>query len=131
MVRRWMGSTLVVLAFTLLGGASTAAPSGSVSAPRTSVVEFPLPHPESRPYSIVTGPDGNLWFTESDRGAIGRITPTGEITEFDLPDSGAGPYGITVGSDGNLWFTERFANLIGKMTPTGELTEYNLPTPNA
>src|SRR6266536_6550267 len=89
MVRRWMGSTLVVLAFALLGGASTAAPG--VSAPRASVTEFPLPHPESRPYSIVTGPDGNLWFTESDRSAIGRITPTGEITEFDTPDPGQPP----------------------------------------
>ena len=99
--------------------------------PATSVVEFPLEHPDSRPYEIVTGPDGNLWFTESDRGSIGRITPTGTITEFDLPYSGSGPYGITLGADGNLWFTERFQNLIGKITPSGTITEYYLPTENA
>ena len=30
---------------------------------------------------IAAGPDGNLWFTESDisNGAIGRITPDGQI----------------------------------------------------
>jgi hypothetical protein len=46
------------------------------------VTEFPLPHAESHPCTIVPGPDGNLWFTESDRGTIGRITPGGTITEF-------------------------------------------------
>ena len=64
------------------------------------------------------GPDGNLWFTESDRGTIGRITPSGTITEFPLEEQESGPYGITVGADGNLWFTERFANQIGKIRRT-------------
>src|SRR5919204_3556093 len=111
MVRRWLGSSLVILAFALLTGAPTALAGGSGSAPSVSVTEFPLPHPESRPYSIVAGPDGNLWFTESQGNAIGRITPSGDIHEFPLPTPDSGPYGITVGSDGNLWFTERFANL--------------------
>src|SRR6266542_1846388 len=100
-------STLVVLAFALAlavptGGAAVRFASGA------PVREFPLPHAGSRPYTIVTGPDGNLWFTESSRGVIGRITPRGNIKEFKLPDPGSGPYGITVGADGNLWFTERY-----------------------
>ena len=95
------------------------------------VTEFPLPHADSRPYTIVPGPDGNLWFTESDRGTIGRITPSGTITEFPLEWQDSGPYGITVGADGNLWFTERFRNQIGKITTQGDITEYPLPTPDA
>ena len=39
----------------------------------------------ARPYTIVAGPDGNLWFTESDVHRIGRITPAGVITSFKLP----------------------------------------------
>ena len=71
-------------------------------APRASVTEFPLPHADSRPYSIVTGPDGNLWFTESTHDAIGKITPDGTITDYPLhaTDESSGPYGIALGADG-------------------------------
>ena len=129
-MRGWVGSALVSFALPL---ALLGLPSTDVDAPATpaTVTEFPLPHPESRPYTIVAGPDGNLWFTESWRGAIGRITPTGTITEFELDDPDSQPYGITLGADGNLWFTERIANKIGRITPTGMITEYEIPTPNA
>ena len=95
------------------------------------VVEYPIPTANSRPYTIVAGPDGNLWFTESTSGAIGRITPSGVITEFPLPNPKSNPYGITRGADGNLWFTERLADRIGKITPSGVITEYPVLTPNA
>ena len=36
----------------------------------------------SRPSGIAAGPDGNLWFTESDASRIGRITPSGVVSEF-------------------------------------------------
>lgn len=92
------------------------------------VTEFPVPTPASRPYQIVAAPDGNLWFTESDAGKLGKITPSGAITEYKIR-SGSGPYGITVGPDGNLWFTERFANLIAKFSTAGQLlAEYPVPT---
>jgi len=96
------------------------------------LVEFPVPTPASRPYQITAGPDGNLWFTESDAGAIGRITPDGVITEFRIRKA-SGPYGITVGPDGNIWFAERYANLIAKFDPVAEelLAEYTVPTANS
>jgi streptogramin lyase len=65
----------------------------------------------------VTGPDGNLWFTEYWGNKIGRITPTGTITEFPIPTKGAGSVGIALGPDGNLWFTEFATNKIGRVTP--------------
>jgi virginiamycin B lyase len=108
------------------GSSTTARPQGALK-----VEEFPVPTPASRPYQIVTGPDGNLWFTESDVGKIGRITPSGQITEYPIR-AGGGPYGITVGPDGNLWFTERYANLIAKFSTAGQLlAEYTVPTANA
>jgi len=127
-------STLVVLALALplaapVGGAAAPfAPGFARSAP---VSEFQLPHEGSRPYTIVTGPDGNLWFTESSRGVIGQITPKGRIKEFQLSDPGSGPYGITVGADGNLWFTERYVDRIGKITTDGVITEYGGLTENS
>jgi streptogramin lyase len=69
----------------------------------TRLTFFPPHNSVSRPYTIVTGPDGNLLFTESDLGKIGRITPDGTITDFPIPTPGSGPYGITIGADGNLW----------------------------
>jgi virginiamycin B lyase len=93
------------------------------------IVEFPVPTAASRPYTIVAGPDGNLWFTESDGNRIGRITPSGVITEFPFVAAGSGPYGICVGRDGNLWFTERFANQIGRLNPTTlQFQEYPIPS---
>ncbi len=38
------------------------------------VTELPIPTANSSPFGITTGPDGNLWFTESSAGQIGRIT---------------------------------------------------------
>ena len=102
MLRRWIVSTFVLL-LPLVG-----IPAAGAVAPGSpaDVTEFPLPHADSRPYTIVTGPDGNLWFTESTRSTIGRITPTGTFTEWHTDDDGTGPYGITLGSDGNLWFID-------------------------
>src|SRR5262245_58319489 len=50
-----------------------------------SVTEFPIPIIDtlsSQPTGITRGPDGNLWFAESDGNRIGRITPAGVVTQF-------------------------------------------------
>jgi len=96
------------------------------------VTHFPIPTANSRPYTIVPGPDGNLWFTESSGNKLGRITPAGVITEFPVPAAASGPYGIAIGRNGDVWFTERFNNKIGRYTPaTGVFKEFRIPTPFA
>jgi streptogramin lyase len=79
----------------------------------------------------VTGPDGNLWFTESAGNKIGRLTTSGSFTEFPLPTAGAVPWGITVGPDGALWFVESFGFKVGRITTGGAVTEFPLPTTNS
>jgi streptogramin lyase len=99
-----------------------------------SINEVPTPTPNSQPFSITAGPDGNVWFTEQSANKIGQITPGGAISEFPiLPvTSNAQPTGITTGADGSLWFTESNANKIGRIMPDGtHLTEFSIPSSNS
>ena len=105
-----------------------APPPVSVPPPSPSVTLFPLPTPASQPMGIVSGPDGNLWFTEGNRDVVGRISPQGAITEFPTPTKGSQPSAITVGPDRNLWFTELSGNKVARITPSGAVTEYAIPT---
>ena len=76
--------------------------------------------PGSVPLGICVGPDGNLWFTNSGKGQIGKLdTLTHQVVLAALPDPGSRPVGIAAGPDGNLWFTEQAAGKVGVITPAG------------
>ena len=93
------------------------------------VSEFPTAlAAAAAPSQITTGPDGNLWFTETGSNKIGEMKPDGTlVTEITLP-AGSGPQGITTGPDGNLWFTEETSNKIGHVSTAGSLfPEITLP----
>ena len=47
--------------------------------------EFPIPTSNSQPIGITAGPDGTLWFVESNANKVGQITTAGMITEFPIP----------------------------------------------
>jgi virginiamycin B lyase len=102
---------------------------------RGATEEFAIPALGNDSYGITTGPDGNIWFTESKPFKIGRITPQGAITEFPIavsPFATAFATGIAPGPDGNLWFTAvNVASVIGRVTPLGVFTEFPLPSPDA
>jgi uncharacterized repeat protein (TIGR01451 family) len=85
------------------------------------------------PEGIVSGPDGNLWFTENGSNKVGQINPTTHaIVDFPLPANGGRPAGITDGPDGNLWFTVQSGNSIGQINPTTDaVVEFPIPTPGA
>ena len=71
----------------------------------------------SGPLGIAAGADGNLWFTESGKPAIGRITTDGHITEyFNGLVSILNPWAITAGPDGNVWFTGNSPGVVGRIT---------------
>jgi virginiamycin B lyase len=125
-----------MLAFTMspvtdAGGGAMASVDFPQSTAHT-ITEFPAPS-GINPGSIVTGPDGALWYT-------GNGTETGIVrfaidssTSTVFPTSGLA-FGITVGPDQNLWFSERLANGsgggVGRVTPAGVVTE-SLVVPNA
>jgi YD repeat-containing protein len=64
--------------------------------------EYTLPS-ESRPHGMVTGPDGNVWFTEWGTNKIAKMTSAGAITEYAAGVTA--PEDIIVGPDNNLWFS--------------------------
>lgn len=90
------------------------------------VTQFDLPGPGSFPTRLAVGPDGNVWFTETQESKVGRITPSGSIQMFQLPPE-TRPVEIAAGADGNLWVTEdRNPAALGRITPGGEYTEFPL-----
>jgi streptogramin lyase len=111
--------------------------SGTITEFSTGLNQEDEPISLQEPRNLIVGPDGNLWFTDSNfsstgNRAIGRITPSGTITEFELPPDGYPLSDLIVGPDGNLWFSDLgvFGSCcsIGRITPVGEITEFSTPT---
>jgi streptogramin lyase len=100
---------------------------GSIAIRGTVGQQFPVRR-DTGIGGFAAGPDGNLWFTESNTNNVSKITKSGTITEFPTPSAASRPRGITVGPDGNLWFTESDANNVGRITISGTITEYPIPT---
>ena len=50
---------------------------------------------------MTVGPDGNVWFTNSPYGVLGKVTPSGVVTRYTVTDS---PAGILTAPDGDLWY---------------------------
>ena len=78
----------------------------------TTSREFEIPTPDSVPFGIVAGPDGNLWFTEHAAGKVGIISTQGEfLAEIPLPST-AGPSDIQPGPNGTMIIAAGEANLL-------------------
>jgi streptogramin lyase len=67
------------------------------------VQEFPLPVTDAKPGGITTGPDGALWFVETNKNRVRSITlsgaVSGPITARDAPTGIASAFGA-------VWITE-------------------------
>jgi streptogramin lyase len=80
------------------------------------------------PSSMVPGPDGAMWFTESTTGAnaIGKVTTGGVVSEYGGLSTASQPTAIT-SAGGALWFTESHAGgKIGRITTGGSVSEYSV-----
>ncbi len=90
-----------------------------------SISEYPTETVGGSPLSIVSGADGNLWFTNPGFNEIGMINPTTKAFQF-FPTPGVTPHTITSGPDGSLWFTAQVSSSTGFIE--GQIGEINLST---
>jgi streptogramin lyase len=84
----------------------------------------------SVPDAITTGPDGNLWFADTQQRRIYSITTGGTLSApFQVPVGS--PVAIAFGPDRNLWITANFfgagGSRVDRMTTAGAFTEFPVP----
>jgi virginiamycin B lyase len=95
-----------------------------------AVVDFAVPSVDggsaAQPLRIARGPDGEVWFTESNAARLVRTDATGVMTQVPLLAQSSPASGITVGPDGALWFTEPAARKVGRVSEDGGITELAL-----
>ncbi len=86
----------------------------------TEMIFYDISSLNANPRGLTVDSDKNIWFTERDRGKIGRLNPVTEyITEYPLPESWSRPVEVAVESNSPLtvYFTEWFSNRIGTLNP--------------
>ena len=108
---------------------------GSSIAKSTKYVkEFSIPTVCTNPLAIVADYDGNVWFTETNTGNLGKFNPTTEtFTEYDNPTWPPGArsmmWGIDYAPDGSVWYTDETYDSVWKFsTITEEYTRLAYPT---
>ncbi len=89
----------------------------------------------SGPNDLALDAHGNVWFTELNADAVGRLDPrTGLMQHYPLGTKRSVqellPYGITVDPEGIVWFTEASNDRLGRLDPaTGSIRFFTPPGP--
>jgi streptogramin lyase len=107
-----------LLAFALAAGALT--PAGASRAAK--ITEYTIPTAASSPNDITVGPDGRLWFTETNANQIGTLTTAGVFHEYPISRADMGPLGIAAGPNKTLFFGG-LHNYLGEMSLDGGYTD--------
>lgn len=80
----------------------------------TRVAYFPVPA-GAHPHDVAAAPDGTVWYTAQNQGALGILDPkTGKVEQIKL-GAKAAPHGVIVGPDGAAWITEGGQNAIARV----------------
>jgi len=90
------GRSPVPLIFLFLAQAAGAVPT---FADEPSIREYPVP-PGSHPHDVAPAPDGSVWYTAQQAGALGRLDPATGATRHIPLGPGSSPHGVIVGPDG-------------------------------
>jgi streptogramin lyase len=86
----------------------------------------------SAPNDLALDNQGNVWFTELNADALGRLNMhDGQIQQYPLAATkttqALNPYGITIDPGGNVWFTEASTNHIGRLdSKTGHISYFSM-----
>jgi len=71
----------------------------------------------AHPHDVAPAPDGPVWYTAQNQGALGLLDPkTGKTQHIPL-GPGAAPHGVIIGPDRAAWVTEGGQNAIARVDP--------------
>src|SRR6266704_4955669 len=104
-------------------------PTLTVPDPGLSGKTLTLP---SAPNDLVLDNQGDVWFTELNANALGRLhIQSGQTQQYPLATTkttqALNPYGITIDPQGNVWFTEASTNQIGRLDPKkGQISYFSM-----
>src|SRR5574342_1433793 len=103
----------------------------ALAARAEEVSYFPVPA-GAGPHDVAPAPEGTVWYTAQQQGALGRLDPaTGKVEQIPLGD-GSAPHGVIVGPDGAAWVTDSGLNAIVRVDPaTQAVQRFPLPSGTA
>lgn len=91
---------------------------------------IPTPGFANAPTALITGPDGNVWYTNGSYGFITRVVVTPgsgtTFTRFPKAVANSQANGWTT-ARGKMWFVGN-GGVVGSVTTAGVITEYPVPT---
>ena len=92
----------------------------------TYVTEYKIPTECTMPLAIVTDPQGNVWFTQTNTGKVAKFNPSTEtFTEYENPTWPQGArsmmWGIDYSPDGSLWFTDEAHDSVWRFSIQDEI----------
>ena len=92
-----------------------------------SIREYRVPA-GSHPHDVAPAPDGGVWYTAQNAGALGRLDPATGATRHISLGPGSSPHGVIVGPDGAPWVTDSGRNAIIRVDPaTEKISVHPLP----
>jgi len=119
--------------------------NGAVGSGHSASPDHPLPLTEGMRANAIdlgpitglaAGPDGSIYFSDSQRGLIGRVTPDGIFHIYAGTQTATGsdaegvaatgavlrhPSGLALASDGSLYYSDSASDRIRKVTPDGRV----------
>ncbi|HZY01872.1 MAG TPA: hypothetical protein VFF02_00120 [Anaeromyxobacteraceae bacterium] len=91
----------------------------ALAARAEEVSYFPVPA-GAGPHDVAPAPDGTVWYTAQQQGALGRLDPaSGKVEQIPL-GHGSAPHGVIVGPDGAAWVTDSGLNAIVRVDPASK-----------
>lgn len=85
-------------------------------APAAQVAYFEVPK-GAHPHDVAPAPDGKVWYTAQNQGALGILDPKTGKTEHVPLGRDASPHGVIAGPDRAAWITEGGQNAIARVDP--------------
>lgn len=76
--------------------------------------------------SVITGPDGNIWYAQFSEGTVGIVSPITGLLKRIAVVTPAPSGGLTVGGDGNVWVAGINDTVMPRITPAGQVSKVSL-----